>query len=301
VERWRKEARRLAGNSLDAWDKEVQDRLGISPTEPDLPAFHPWFTRPTLETWIGEAPGKPTERVRYVNGPPGSGKSFAARIVEEKINQADRNLMFLDPTMITNWNWKDALDRIGESPQGKVLRTMAGELRHDTLPAIIAKLGRIGDSDRRPDQPLFVAIDFERDSSGTSRLRFENTPWPPFIVALAGQSWARLLLIGLSDAERTDFDDMFAADPLAAAARPDDINLAYAGSDEVIAFLKTAFESQGQQVRRGDLVKIVADWEKPALRNAAPEMQTVEAVLFAMERTRELWAPAAQDQPGQEG
>jgi hypothetical protein len=301
VERWRKEARRLAGDSLDAWDTAVQDRLGISPTEPDLPAFHPWFTRTTLEGWIDEAPGKPNERVRYINGPPGSGKSFSARIVAEKINQAERNLVVLDPTLITNWNWQDALDRIVESPQGSVLRTMAGELRHDTLPAIIAHLGRIDGSDRRADQPLFVAIDFERDSSGTSRLRFENTPWPPFIVALAGQSWARLLLIGLSDAERTDFDDMFAADPLAAAARPDDINLAYAGSDDIIAFLKTAFAAQGDQVPRSVLAQIVADWENPGFRNAAPQMQTVEAVLFAMERTSKLWAPTAPDPPGDGG
>jgi hypothetical protein len=290
VKRWRKEARRLAGARLDDWDQAVEARLGISPTDPDLPAFHPWFARPELEAWIDEAPRKPGERVRYVNGPPGAGKSFAARIVAEKINHADRDLIVLDPTAVTRWDWQDSLDRLGETPQGSVLRTMAGELRHDKLPAILARLGMIGETERRPDQPLFVAIDFERDDSGSSRLRFENTPWPPFIVALAGQSWARLLLIGLSDAERTDFDDMFAADPLAAAAAPDDINLAHAASKEIEDFLKTAFKAQGQQVRRADLATIVAAWQQPDFHGTEPQMQTVEAVLVAMERTRDLWA-----------
>ncbi len=79
------------------------------------------------------------------------------------------------------------------------------KLRHETLPAIVGRLEKIDGETRRPDQPLYIAIDFERDTAGSSLLRFENTPWPPFIVALAGQPWARLLLIGLSEAERTGF------------------------------------------------------------------------------------------------
>lgn len=289
LERWRIEARRLAGASLDAWDTAVQDRLGLSPTEPDLPAFHPWFARPAIELWVDRAPEKPNERVRYVNGPDGAGKSFSARIVEEKLNHATRDLMVLDPTVITKWNWEDALTRLGGPSQSEIFRTMAGALRHEMIPDIVAEFGMVGGAARSSDQLLFVAIDFERDTTGSSRLRFENTPWPPFILELARQPWARLLLIGLSQAERTDFDDMFFNDAQARSVATADIDLKPIGGDEIADFFTTAFKAQGQAIRRTDLAKVVAEWEAPAFYAAHREMQTVEAVLFAMERTRQLW------------
>ena len=290
LERWRIEARRLAGASLAAWDQAVEAGLGLSPTDPDVPAFHPWFTRKGLETWVEQARTRPDERIRYVNGPPGAGKSFSARIVEEKLNDPARDLMLLDPTVITKWDWEDALDRLGATSQGEIFRTLPGALRHETIPDIVARLGLVAGAARQPEQPLFVAIDFERDTAGSSRLRFESTPWPPFILELARQPWARLLLIGLAAAERTDFDDMFFNDAQTASISPDDIDLAAVGGDDIAGFVRTAFAQQNQAVRRADMARILADWEARPFHNANPEMQTVEAVLFAMERTRELWA-----------
>ncbi len=115
--RWRAEARRLAGGWLDAWDKAVQRRLGISPTEPELPAYHPWFARPKLETWIDDAPSKPLERVRYINGPPGAGKVSPRELLPARPEPA-RDLVILGATVVTKWDWEDALTRLAGDDTG---------------------------------------------------------------------------------------------------------------------------------------------------------------------------------------
>jgi hypothetical protein len=287
VERWRIEARRLAGPDLAEWDKAVQERIGLSPTDPRLPSFHPWFKRDELEKWIADAGKKTRHRVRYVNGPAGCGKSFTARIVAEKIDEPARDLVVLDPTTVSNWSWEDALARLGGTTQGEIFRTMAGELRHKTMPQLVEQLGRVGTAART--SPLFLTIDFERDAGTASRLRFDNSPWMPFITALAGQSWARLLLIGLSDEETAQIDKLLKNEALSSDVITDDIGLDYVGGDEIVDFIRTAKAAQGDEFTESR--KVRKAWDGSPFHLKAREMQTVEAVLVALEETRNLWRP----------
>ncbi len=91
---------------------------------------------------------------------------------------------------------------------------------------------------------------------------------------------------------------MFHNDFLAAKVNPEDIDFDHVGREGIIDFLKDAFKAQGDRVSRDALNTIVTDWNNPRFHHDVPEMQTVEAVLFAMERARALWDPSVQPAGG---
>ena len=266
-----------APDLTDAWRALVKVMLGMPDLPSDgvvFPAFQPWFKREDLERWIDSR--KPVERLCYIYGDEGSGKSFSVEILRAKLSNPAIDLVTLNGTQTSAWSWEEAIAPLftSHAPQ---FRTEAGAIRYDDVPAIVQQLGVVGSVARTPDTPLFVAIDFDRVSDG---VRFGQSPWLTFIEALAREDWARVLLIGLTDDERDSVDTILDAIGLG----PVLIRLNHLGVPELKEYLKALLRSRGLSLDPPVLAaKIQEIRNQPIFLNQQrPSLQTAETALVAI-------------------
>ena len=261
----------------EGWSALVQAMLGLVAPAGDgvaFPAFHPWFSRKEVETWIDSR--NSAERLCYVYGDEGAGKSFGVEILRAKLTNPNADLVALGGTRTSAWCWHEAIAPIIQKaePDG---RTEAGAIRYDDVPAIVTRLGVAGGAARTLQTPLFVAIDFESAAEG---MRFGQSPWLTFIEALAREPWARVMLIGLTEDERDSVDAILDTIGLA----PVLIRLAHLGEPELKQYLKELLRSRGLPLAPEALrERIGLLWPmSEALRRERPAVQTIAAALTAM-------------------
>ena len=282
VETLYKSGLRFAGPALEAsWRSLMQALLGLPEPPGDgitLPAFHPWLRRKDVEAWIDSR--RPLDRLCYIWGNEGTGKSFCAQILRGKLDNPAVDLVVLNPTQTTALSWEEAIGPI-ISRSDTPTRTEAGTLRYDDVPEITRFLGRTAAGVRTAANPLYVVIDFGAAANG---VRFGQTPWQAFIEGLAREDWARLMLIGLTEDERIKIDDMLEADPVMSGVASTPIPLNHLDEEALKDYARKLAVARGkprsrEQVRDG----IAQLWSQPMLlHRTRPALQTVEAVLVAM-------------------
>ena len=277
---WQRAGQRLAGATLEQiWNASVSQVLGANVSAAH--GFHPWFKRKDLENWI-DARTNSEERVAYVNGDAGAGKTFAVHILAAKLDNHLRDLVVLTPTQTSAWSWSDAvanLRRAGPSYPG--LRTDVAGVKFEDVAPIIAALREHGGVDRTAENqhPLFFAIDFENAVS----LKFDGTPWREFIRQLASQPWIRLLIIGLSESERQTLDAILQANSDTATVFPVQIDMRHADREELKQFLRSLYLDHGQAPTPATIDAHLNGWSNGTwLHGTQPQLQTAEAVLFAL-------------------
>lgn len=288
VETFYKSGLRFAGPTLEAsWRSLMQALLGLPEPPGDgiaFPAFHPWLRRPDVEAWIDSR--RPLDRLCYIWGDEGVGKSFCAQILRGKLDNPALDLVALNATQTTALSWEEAIGPViarSETPT----RTEAATLRYDDVPAITRFLARTDAGDRTAATPLYVLIDFGTAESG---VRFGQTPWQTFIEGLAREEWARLMLIGLTEDERISIDDMLETDPVAAGVASTHLPLRHLDDEALKDYARKLAVARGQP-RGRELVRdqIATLWNHNLLMHRhRPRLQTVEAVLVAMAFERTL-------------
>lgn len=288
VETLYKSGLRFAGPALEAnWRALMQALLGMVDPPGDgvgFPAFHPWLRRPEVEDWKDSR--KPSDRICYVWGDQGVGKSFCAQILRGKVDNPELDLVVLNATQTTALSWEEAIGPV-VARSGIQTRTEAGALRYDDVPAITNILSRTAAGTRTADNPLYVAIDFDAAADG---IRFGQTPWQAFIEGLAREEWARLMLIGLTEDERISIDDMVEADPVTTGVVSTSIQLRHLDEESLKDYARRLAVARGKP-RSRETVRddIAALWGNALfLRETQPALQTVEAALAAMAFERTL-------------
>ncbi len=276
---------RLAGENLGkTWTRSVTDVLGAVPSGEDPgPAFHPWFKRKQLEDWIDAAAKiDAADRIAYINGDAGSGKSFAVQILAAKLDDPSNDLIALSQTQ-TTWPWAEAVAKLPRGSAGggdPSLRTESGGVKFVEVAAIIAGLRHHGGADREAsNRPLFVAIDFE----GNAQSIVDATPWREFIKQLASEPWIRLAIIGLSEAERGTLDGILAHERATETLVPEQITLEHAGQNDMQQFIRGIFDDRGVKPKKTEIDDLLRLWQNdPSLQSLRPELQTCTAVLAAL-------------------
>ena len=282
VETLYKSGLRFAGPALESsWRSLMQALLGLPEPPGDgiaLPAFHPWLRRQEVEAWIDSR--RPLDRLCYIWGDEGVGKSFCAQILRGKLDNPAVDLVALNATQTTALSWEEAIGPI-IARSGTPTRTEAGTLRYDDVPAITRFLARTAAGDRTAATPLYVAIDFGAAEDG---VRFGQTPWQAFIEGLAREEWARVMLIGLTEDERIMIDDVLEADPVMAGVASTSIPLRHLDEESLKDYGRKLAVARGKPLSREDVRDRVATlWSQPMLLHGTrPALQTVEAVLTAM-------------------
>ena len=278
---------RFAGVALEAqWRALVQGLLGLADPPGDgveLPPFHPWLKRGDVENWIDSR--RPSDRLCYISGDRGVGKSFCGQILRGKLDNPAVDLVALSATQTSAWSMEEALGPV-IARSGPQTRTEAGTLRYDDVPAIVDFLGRTAAGRRTTAAPLYVAIDFDAAAAG---VRFGQSPWLAFIEGLAREDWVRLMLIGLTEDERDTVDDMLEANDVTAGVASTHIELQYFSESNLKEYARALAEARGLlRTGRSFRSEIGTLWRQPIfLRAQCPALQTVEAVLTAaaFERT----------------
>jgi hypothetical protein len=291
---WQRAGERLAGVGLvAAWNDLVAHALGVAIADIGATqSFHPWFTRKAIEDWIDARRTNTADRVAFINGDRGTGKSFSIHILAAKLDDPVRDLVVLTATQTSAWSWREAVTNLPRGTHGDpALRTDVGAVKYEDIGSIIAGLRDYGGIDRTlGNEPLFVAIDFEdaRD------LKLEGPPWLEFIKQLAMQPWIRLMIIGLADGERRTLDKIFENEAGTASMFSVQIDLTHVDRAELTLFLRALYGDQGRPANNAQINADLKAWTAQTwLRARRPELQTAEAVLFALAARRQILASAA--------
>ena len=114
-------------------------------------------------------------------------------------------------------------------------------------------------------------------------LKFDGTPWREFIRQLASQPWIRLLIIGLSESERQTLDAILQANSDTATVFPVQIDMRHADREELKQFLRSLYLDHGQAPTPATIDAHLNGWSNGTwLHGTQPQLQTAEAVLFAL-------------------
>lgn len=273
---------RLAGNDLtERWRDVVQQMMGLDRSPADsavFPSFHPWIPRSNLEQWIDGR--RLAQKLAFVIGAEGTGKSFCAQIMKAKSPDPISDLIFINATQTSAWSFAEAL--MATAPDA-VDRTTPGAWRYDNLPAIIQRWSPEVNSRRSAANPLYVAIDFETNPAG---LRFGQQPWLQFIDLLAAEDWVRIMLIGLNEVER----DALLDQPHVKMLERIVFDLHHLSSNDLETYAEALARARGSERPRSELMaKVRAHWNDPAmLHGERPALETVEVALAAIAFDRSL-------------
>ncbi len=281
VDEWYEAGKRLGGDALAAqWRDAVTLALGkIDPESgAPMPPFHPWFARPDVEKWIDAA--EPLDRLCFIRGGQGVGKSFCARILREKLASRDADLIVFNPTQVNAMDWIDAIGPV-LVPDVADNRTAAASVRYNDLDAVIEELRR---RSANGTQRCFVAIDFG-PAGGNGR--FTGTQWIELVAALTASEWVRVMLIGLDEFERDVMIDRMDLRPETSTVAIADVELAPVGRNEFLKYLKELAIARGKRLTEKQARERM-DEALPAAPPLPAHLCTVTAVRAAMALERKL-------------
>jgi hypothetical protein len=243
VQRLGKRGQQLADEATRArWEDLFTATIGVSPSEEaGTWPVHPWFARDKerrrLQAWFRAAanPGA-GERILFISGPDGSGKTFSVEILSALLANPARDLF-----RIEGISGSRSLDQLADqlamsSIAGTATRTADGHLKYDAIETIVDTLAKVGGRDRASDSaahPLFLAIDAGDEADSI----IGGTEWVQLVVAAAAQAWARVVICGLSLETEHRFVDALKANQSTKLLDPDTVVLKHVTADDIAAFL----------------------------------------------------------------
>lgn len=282
VGRLRDEGARLAGNLAGDWLR-AHDALAAGVRA------HPWFRRKELEDWVVRLAQESVDRLLFITGERGTGKSFTVEIVAALLRQP-RDLLRITPSQVNDWSFDVTMSGLVSLPDTN-WRTRDGAVHYDWVPALVAELGKRGDARRSAREPLVITIDFENGDV----FRADGSPWRSFIENLVAEPWARLVLIGLSVAERGAIMDQLETNPATSAIKTSLFELRTISSTGASAAassltpLLTHFidmaKANGEQISRDDAMEFLTALREKlpeSLRTAPPQLETSLSALLAV-------------------
>jgi hypothetical protein len=284
---WQRKGAQLAGAGAADWQRAVEAELNISADSgAETSPFHPWFSRPLLEAWILASRSREDQRILFLHGDRGVGKSFGIEILAASLEDPERDLIRLTPSETAEWSWQKAVARLAEIEGGDVLRTEAGALRYERVEALLERLRQWGETDRSVSKrPLYLAID-------TEDLGLNDPQWREFLGQAAKLPWIRLFLVGLSKTGRDTIGEVFAQS--FEAPQPVDMPLDHVGLPELRSFLTQLYGQAGRTYDQSAHNSLMVRWNAPGrLRTRHPDVASAEATLIALAARREILAEQA--------
>lgn len=269
--------------------RAAADRLLASGIGSGTPALHPWFPRPDFERWADEALTRSTDRVCFVEGDRGVGKSFCLEILKAKLDAPELDLLRLSSTEVSGWTWREAIGKAVEiTDAALVTRTRAGELRYDTVSELLDRLQAWGDGDREVSQrPLFLAIDCEAGAD----FGLDEADWLQFLYQAAGRTWLRLVVVGLSSDVQDRLENVLAGPDIEQV--PVSVRLERFSEASVLAFGRTLRRQLSLPFTAADRDALHAAW---ALSQSDfgqyAELSAVEAVRVALQEVIRMGSEA---------
>lgn len=282
VRRWAMSGLRFAPADLQgAWSNYVRAAIGVAPEEPGAcPAFHPWFRRDGFETWIDDNKTDAGRRLCFVDGGPGTGKSFLASILRARLQNDVKDAIVISATETTAWSWRDAILKWGVATGATdALRPEAGVAAHDEAPAAAARIAGFGDRGTGAEStPLFVVIDF--DGNASFPLDGER-PWLPFMRELLGFRWVRLAVISAPGLVKDNLMDMMQDEEQGDFTR---ITLGHIEQEDFRSFARKLLLRGGKETAETRVLLEEAMEMRTRIVQAfgAPQMQTLATVLAAI-------------------
>jgi hypothetical protein len=268
-------------NSLaQAWRDAVRS---IGDGEPDAPdatakveAFHPLFERPAIAAWIETAAEpKAVARVCFITGAAGTGKTFALEYATHVLGNSRVPTIHVPSTIVT----APGFDRIVAALHGdgstswEARRPIEGELKHDVIPSLLARL-------ETSDGPVrHIAVDFGDGSAWRQVAGF----WREFIIQ-ATQRRLRLMLAAVPANAVYDLQGAIESEVI------EQVDLVHITWKQVHSHVARLAEAVGDERGIDDLKKLVKRFAAPALSLGARDIRfaTLDAVRIALAVRREL-------------
>ncbi|MBY3271381.1 MULTISPECIES: trypsin-like serine peptidase [Rhizobium] len=239
---------------------------------------HPWFTDPDrarIEKWFAAAAttAEISNRVAFISGPRGSGKTFMIDVLKRIVPNAGTDLIRIawsegDTTLAT------LARQLAAAPGPSGTRTAEGHARYENVPGIVAALETYGmpaPASTQRSRPLFIAIDAGDETGSVT----EPKTWIELVQALSRQSWARVVLCGLPKELLWSVKDA-----LPPEVTFEHVQIEHVRSSAIVKFLERfGMAAEAVQTPRGAAVAFDAS-EMP--HKAREELTTCMAALFAI-------------------
>lgn len=281
VQRWAKSGLRFApANMQPAWIRLVTEAIGVAPEGTGtFPEFHPWFKRDTFESWVEQniASERSDNRLCVVSGNPGTGKSFLAAILREKVGKHS-DVVVISATETTAWSWREAITKWGVALDARGgLRPDAGVTMHDEVPQAAQRIAAHGDRTTQADTvPLFVAIDFDGVASFSLD---QESPWLPFMAELLGYQWVRLIVIGAPESVTLGLTDRMQDEELITTLR---IRLDHVDEEGFRRFARQLLRKGRASVPSNETDEALQSYRRILNGLSAAPLQTAATVLAAI-------------------
>ena len=304
VQRLGKRGQQLADEETRArWEMMFAKVIGVSPSEPSGTwALHPWFARDKarkrLQAWF-QAAARPEsgDRVVFVSGPDGSGKTFSVDILAALLAAPARDLFRIEGIAESRSLDLVADHLITREVATTVTRTAEGRVKYDTVEDIVDALATLGGRNRARDptaHPLFVAI----DAGEAADAIIGATEWVELVVAVAARPWARVVICGLSPETEHRFMEALKSDPSTRLLDPETVLLEHVTATDIEAFLKAHHRLDGRPF--DDAYDLAKSFDGPTLLHGIwKPLTTAEAALMSIMLLKDTTGAAAgNDQRG---
>ncbi|HYP04673.1 MAG TPA: trypsin-like peptidase domain-containing protein [Bryobacteraceae bacterium] len=268
----------------------------LSPDDPrggaSTDVFHPVFGRSDFHDWITAATDiDGPRRIALYSGQPGSGKSFSAAILRQRLKDSGDRVVVIPPAAAKK-PLPEVMDFLtseagGQNVNGSdvLLRPTEGVIRRDLLPDTFSQLLGVVRGGSRPSALLWLIVDLGDDSALTSE---SLSNWKKFLIEAEKRTWVRLLIVGLSTANRGDFR--------ASAAKPDQVesrSISPITSDEFLESISAQARAQHLDAAQWAQESSVL-WDEMVEPLSPREGRSVIAVRAALE-IRTMMRKAAED------
>ena len=223
---------------VSGWINTVEEILEVIPDGySQTTSFHPWFKRGQFENWIDN--DKDQNRLAFVYGDRGTGKSFCTEILRAKLDLQPIDLVALDETktrsIASTDQWAKAIDA-----QDRFYRTDAASIKYSDSSLIIRDLEKKWTKTKRK---RYVVLDFghTRDSE-----HFENSPWFGLVKDLLAYGWVRIVLIGLNQNERNTLVHSLFYDYRTKSIEAEECAMTHISRNEFFRFATNLATSRGE-------------------------------------------------------
>jgi hypothetical protein len=210
---WITAGKALTGRSGTDRDNWLADAGEFNPDDPQNSSakdvFHPIFGRTDIQYWIDQASvAGSLQRTALISGAKGTGKSFLAFILKARTASSRAPVIVIPPERVQAQSITDTLNDILRDAGAKradlaaaPTRPMAGVLKHDLIPDLLAGLEAVART-KGPSGLMWLFIDIGENGSLTSD---QARDWNLFLTETEKQLWLRVMMVGLSTQQRSDF------------------------------------------------------------------------------------------------